>query len=285
MNNKNGHTMTTHVSNEKELAGASVVYKELSLDLIDDPAAPMRQDLSPANVEELILSIRQVGLIEPIVVKPVNGRYEVIAGHRRTFASRLAKLATVPCHIRSANDDETEMLKIHENLYRENISPAEEAKHFDYLVKKKQLTPTRISQLINKSLSYVTERMAILAYPQFLLDAMNNGEISFSVAKEFSKFDDEKQMLSAVYYAKRGGMTQEMARKWVTDYKRDKERPQIESQSSVNPETGTQVIEHLATCIFCNTQLKLYDAEVVYMHSECRMQAEAVHLPETTTQS
>lgn len=248
-------------------------YQVIALDLIDDPEAPMRSDLTPASVEDLVMSIKQVGIIEPIIVKPNKGRFEVIAGHRRTFAARIAKLVDVPCYIRNASADETEMLKIHENLYRADIKPADEAKHFEYLIKKRNMSPSQIAQLIGKSLSYVTDRIDILSYPPFLLEAMNNGEISFSVAREFIKFDDDKQMMQAVYFAKRGGMTQEMARKWVNDHKRAKETPQILAAPNAAGMPESAPVEHYTECIFCRAQLRLIEAQVVYMHRQCAQEA------------
>src|SRR3990167_7195426 len=164
-------------------APADIGFMLLSYDLIDDPEQPMRSEMTEASVEDLVMSIKQVGIIEPIVVKPVNGRYEVIAGHRRLFACRIAKIVEVPCYVRRANSEQTEMLKIHENLYRLDIRPGDEAKHFDVLVKKHHMTPEKIAQLISKSPNYVYDRLAILNYPDFLLEAMTKGEIAFGVAR------------------------------------------------------------------------------------------------------
>lgn len=251
------------------------VFKDISLDLIDDPANPMRTEMTPASVEELVLSIKQVGIIEPIVVKPVKRRYEVIAGHRRIYACRLAKLLIVPCYIKYANKEETEMLKIHENLYRADIKPADEALHFAHLIDKQGMTPTRIAQLISKSQSYVSDRLLILQYPEFLKEAMDNNEISFSVAREFARFTDLDQMKQAVYYAKRGGMTQGMARKWVQDHKRNSEAPEVWEGTEDRDDGETNVVEHSASCVYCREGLRLIDAEVVYMHTGCLKKANA----------
>lgn len=250
----------------------------LSLDLIDDPKAPMRSELTEASVAELAMSIKQVGLIEPIVVKPVNGRYEVIAGHRRTLACRIAKLPIVPCHIVVANDEQTEMLKIHENLYRTNIKPADEARHFDYLIKKQKLTPPKIAQLINKSPSYVADRLGILAYPDFLKAAMDKGHISFSVAKEFARFDDLQQMSQAVHYARTGGMTQEMARKWVADHKRSKEVAPVTPTVETSANGEYEEVSYTSKCIFCNLALNILQAQTVYIHDPCVIEANKIHI-------
>lgn len=253
----------------KEVKAPEMEFKEISVDLIDDPEKPLRTDLTPASVEDLVISIKQVGIIEPLVVKPVNGRYEVIAGHRRLLASKIAKLPIVPCYVRQANRDQTEMLKIHENLYRSEIKPADEAEHFNHLIQKQKMTPTQIAKLISKSESYVSDRLAILNYPDFLRESLDNGDINFSVAREFSRFDDIKQMRQAVYYSKRSGMTQEMARKWVKDYQSSKENPTVQSNEVVDGETGKVEIEHHASCVYCREPVRLLEAEVVYMHPKC----------------
>ncbi len=251
-------------------------FKAISLDLIDDPAAPMRNEISDASLEDLVLSIKQVGIIEPLVVKMVKGRYEVIAGHRRLLASKLARIGQVPCYVRKASLEQTEMLKIHENLYRAEISPAEESRHFSYLIDKQKMTPTQIANITGKSASYVSDRLAILEYPDFLKEAMDKKEITFSVAREFARFNDEKQMRTAVYYAKRGGMTQDMARRWVQDHKRSQENPGLQPVVTGFDANGAQEIEHLASCVKCGGSVRLIEAEVVYMHHECLKEAQMI---------
>lgn len=252
-----------------------IKYSVVSTDLIDDPERPMRTDITEASVEDLVLSIKQMGIIEPLVVKPVNGRFEVIAGHRRLFASKLAKLLEVPCFIREANKEQTEMLKIHENMYRAEIKPADEAKHFDYLIQKQHMTPPKIAQLISKSASYVTDRLAILDYPIPLKEAMDRGEITFAVAREFARFDDLPQLVQSIRYAKVSGMTSDMARKWVHDYKTAKDQPSVTSQTTINTETNQPEVESLSTCVYCRESVKLREAAVVYMHEKCLKEANA----------
>ena len=273
--------MIDEISPTEELPTA-IAFMPISLDLIDDPKLPMRKELTHASVEDLVMSIKQVGIIEPIVVKPVGGRYEVIAGHRRLFASRIAKLVEIPCYVRQANLEQTEMLKIHENLYREDILPAEEASHFAYLMERQKMSPVKIAQLISKSESYVADRLAILGYPDFLRDALDKKEINFSVAREFARFDDLKQMQSAVYYAKRGGMTSEMAKRWVADFKRSKEQPMVSEVKVFNEDTNQQEILHTAFCVYCKQGLNLIEAEVVYMHSACLKDVNSAETPVQT---
>ena len=266
---------TSSVPKEETGAPAQVKqdYQLLSIDLIDDPDQPMRTDLTPASCESLVLSIKQVGIIEPLIVKKVNKRYEVIAGHRRLYSAKLAKLVEVPCFVREATSEQTEMLKIHENLYREDVKPADEASHFEYLMNKHKMTPAKVANLINKSQTYVVDRLAILNYPPFLREALDASAISFSVAREFARFGDENQMRQAVYYAKRSGMTSDMARKWVKDWEYEQKHKHQINPTASDQREGVKPVEHSVECVYCKQPVKLIEASVVYMHPNCLIEA------------
>ena len=96
-------------------------HKTIVLDRIKDPAAPLRSDLSHEAVNDLVQSIKQVGIIEPLVVRKKGDDFEVIAGHRRLVAAGIAGLTEVPCIIVKASDEQAEVLKLHENLNRNDI--------------------------------------------------------------------------------------------------------------------------------------------------------------------
>ena len=263
----------TEIPQEEIAVPPEAQFQIISLDLIDDPERPMRTDLTPQSVEDLVMSIKQVGLIEPIVVKPRNGRYEVIAGHRRKFSCELAKIPEVPCYVMTANNEQTEMVKIHENLYRAEVKPSDEAEHYKYLIEKHKFTPIKVAQLIGRSPSYVSDRLAIFNYPPFLREAMDKKQISFSVARELARIDDIKTMNEYVFYAIRNGLTSDGAHKWAEDYFRSKENPDVTQQTSIDPNSNVEIVESFANCIYCQEALKLIDADVVYIHGKCHSEA------------
>ena len=249
-------------------------FKIIPLDLIDDPERPVRSDLSPESVEDLVLSIRQVGIIEPLVVKPRGERYEVIAGHRRLVAATIADLAQAPCYIVNADKTQTELLKIHENLYRANIRPSDEAEHFKYLIEKHKLSPVRIAKLISRSQNYVSERLMILNYPPELKHAMDSGQITYSVAREFNRMADLTKMKEYLHYAIRNGITPLLARQWVIDYNRASQQRPTEPVSDDRGVAPSEQIEHTSKCIYCQKPIKLSEANVVYIHDRCLQEAD-----------
>ena len=244
-------------------------FGTISLDLLDDPARPMRHDLSPESVEDLVISIRQVGIIEPLVVKPVGKRFEVIAGHRRLVASGIAGLAEVPCYIVNATNEQAEMLKIHENLYRADVRPTDEADHFKYLIQTHKLSPVRLAKLIGKSEGYVNDRLAIFNYPPELKHALDNEQIKFSVAREFARMEDVAKMREYLHYAIRSGISPGLARQWVLDWRRSITEPQIEEREVITEGGQIPVIEHFSKCVYCTEPIKLSEANVVYIHDKC----------------
>ena len=250
-------------------SGRKTGFEVISLDLIDDPVRPLRSDLSPESVAELVASIRQWGVIEPLVVRRKGERFEVIAGHRRLVSAGIADLAQVPCYIINVSDEEAEFVKIHENLYRQEISPSDQAEHFSYLIQRLKLTPAKIARLIQKSETFVSERLQILSYPPELKEAMDSGLIKFSVAREFYRIKEMDKLREYLGYAVRSGIVPSLARKWVDDYLRPLQvitpvegAVQNQGEEPVYPEQQT-------TCIYCTEALKLGDAAIVYMHPDC----------------
>ena len=219
------------------------------------------------------MSIKQVGLIEPIVVKEKGGRFEVIAGHRRKYSCELAHIPEVPCYVVPANNEQTEMLKIHENLYRAEVKPSDEAEHYKYLIEKHKFTPIKVAQLIGRSPSYVSDRLAIFNYPPFLREAMDKKQVSFSVARELARIDDLSVMNQYVFYAIRNGLTSDGAHKWVEDYYRSKNSPQVTQESTYDEEQQVEIVESIGQCVYCQNSVKLLEADVVYIHPACHQEA------------
>ena len=260
------------VSPATPLAQEDDGFKLISLDLIDDPATPMRSDLTTDSVTELVLSIKQVGIIEPLIVKAIGQRYEVIAGHRRLFASRICKLDQIPCIVKRLGQEETEVMKVHENLYREDISPLDEAKHIDYLIQHLKLSPAKVAQLIGKSPTYVSERLAIFNYPDELRQALASKKIVFSVAREFARHPDPEKIKQFVRYSVQNGATPNMARQWVQDDIRattQSSNPEASSSEDFPEDQNHQLAYH---CALCHDPIEVVNLTVAYMHDRCHQE-------------
>lgn len=141
--------------------------RSLPLALIDPNPTQARQSFDTAALDELAASITAHGVIEPVVVRPVGDRYQIVAGERRTRAARLAGLASIPAIIRDLTDEQAAYLTAVENLQREDLDIEDEARYLQYLF---DVTPAasyrKIGDLIGKSHVYVLRRLQLLDHPE-----------------------------------------------------------------------------------------------------------------------
>ena len=244
-------------------------FQVILIDKITDPELPLRQDLTPESVEELSKSIATMGLIEPLVVKKTGGIFEVIAGHRRLLASQLADLVEVPCYVLDVSEEKADMIKLHENLHRKDISPIEEGRYFRYLKEHYGWDPGQIAGMIHKSEAYVFARMAIDEYPDDILESLEAGQINIAVARELAQVDDDDQRGQYLDYAVRNGITSTVAEQWKQQYKAQKlANP---ARGTVTPELPITPPESVVTieCFLCGDQVPMREAKIVYTHAEC----------------
>lgn len=144
-----------------------------------------RRSFSEEDLAELAHSIREHGLVQPIVVRPapVPGRYEIIAGERRWRAAQRAGLADIPVIIREVNDRTALELAIIENVQRSDLNPVEEAMGYQQLIDDHNYTQADLGQVIGKSRSHVANTLRLLKLPQPIRDMLVDGHLSAGHAR------------------------------------------------------------------------------------------------------
>ena len=142
-------------------------------------------------LNELAESIKIHGVVEPIIVKKSIKGYELVAGERRTKASRIAGLETIPAVVKDFTDQEMMDIAILENIQREDLSPLELAEGFKKYIETTGLSQDEVAKKFGKSRSYITNALGLLNLPSPVKEKINNKEISASHARVLSKFDDE----------------------------------------------------------------------------------------------
>ncbi len=152
--------------------------KIVPLDRIDPNTQQSRQVFDAERLDELTESIRQVGVLEPILVRPVGARYQVVAGERRTRAARLAGLREIPAIIRELTDTEAATLTAIENLQREDLDLEDEARWFAYLQEVTGLSDRALAERLGKSRDYVNRRLRMLREAPDLFGRIRRGEVT-----------------------------------------------------------------------------------------------------------
>jgi ParB family chromosome partitioning protein len=162
-------------------AGASVLRVPLA-QIKPSPLQP-RKDFTPDALQELADSIREQGIVQPLIVRLVNGAYELIAGERRWRAAQLAGLTEAPIVERVATDREVLELALIENLQRENLNAIEEALGYSQLGDQFRLTQEDIAKKVGKSRASVANALRLLKLPAVVQSAVREGKLSVGHAK------------------------------------------------------------------------------------------------------
>ena len=168
-----------------------VVYLHLD-DIIPNRFQP-RQVFDEKALKELAVSIKEHGVIQPIIVRNIGNKYEIIAGERRYKASALAGLTTIPAIIRNLDDKESSKVALLENLQRKNLNPIEEAKTYQKILELDQMTQEELAKTMGKSQSAVANKLRLLSLTDEVQDALLKEEISERHARTLLSVTDKEE--------------------------------------------------------------------------------------------
>jgi ParB family chromosome partitioning protein len=164
--------------------------RNLSLGLINPPPIPIREAMNEEALAELAESMRTLGLLQPILVVPDGQRFEIEAGHRRYLAAQQLGWTTIQALVFDAGEIAREAVKLHENIFREDITAAEEAIFYAELLQKYNLDEDGLCRMVRQKPDYVADRLRLLRGDELVFDALRKRQIKFSVARELNKFAD-----------------------------------------------------------------------------------------------
>lgn len=238
--------------------------QEISIDLIDDPEFAMRTELDRNQLWELADNIKQNGLINPITVRPKNNRYEVVAGHRRLSACKIAGKIKINCVVRELTDDQVFEIMSAENLERADVDPVDEAIFLSKELLRTQKTPLELAKQIRRSLAYVESRLAIGEMPDYLQEYLKTGQIKIGVALNLAKIDDDNRRRVWVDMAVRDGVSVALSEYWLRTYEIQKLPG---GELSDTPPEDTLAGTPAVVMFECFVDKKKYDARLFKMVS------------------
>lgn len=168
---------------------------EVEIGLVDRNDEQPRKNFDEKALKELAQSIKQHGIIQPLIVKEDNGRYIIIAGERRFRAARMAGLKKVPVIVKDYSEQQVSEVSIIENLQREDLNPIESAKAIEQLIQKYSLTQEAVADRIGKSRSAVTNTLRLLTLPKEVIEYVEAGRLSAGHAKTLLALEDNKKII------------------------------------------------------------------------------------------
>ena len=171
-----------------------------------------RQHIRTEGLEQLSESIRTQGIVQPIVVRAVGDKYEIVAGERRWRAAQLAELTTIPAIIRDISDDTAMVMALIENIQREDLSPIEEAAALKRLTDNLQLTHLQVAEAVGKSRASITNTLRLLTLNNDVQLLLEQGQIEMGHARALLALKDEQQSFIAQKVATQGLSVRETER-------------------------------------------------------------------------
>jgi ParB family chromosome partitioning protein len=166
---------------------------QLKLEQIRPNPFQPREEFDIQGLEELTQSIREKGIIQPILVRRRGDYYELIAGERRFRAAQMLKLEEIPAIIKDVEDEDSLEISLIENIQRQDLNPIEEARAYKYLIDKFNLTQERVSEVLGKARVSVTNTLRLLNLPQEVQEEMRKGRISFAHGRALLEVTDANQ--------------------------------------------------------------------------------------------
>lgn len=237
------------IDNATKLEGSSAELIKLSE--IEPNRAQPRKAFEDEPLQQLADSIRENGLLQPLLVRPIpEGGYQIIAGERRWRACRMAGLNEVPVIIRDIDDAKTMELALIENLQRENLNPIEEALGYHDLMEKYSLTQEEVSRSVGKSRSAVANTLRLLALPAQVRDFVEKGKLSSGHARALLAIEDEAEQIALAKQAIDKGLT-------VRDLERAAQKPQKEKPRSLAPEDNYYRETQIAVKSYANLEIQI----------------------------
>lgn len=192
---------------------------EIKLEAIHDPNFQPRDKLEAAGIEALAASIEEIGLINPIVVRKLEDGYELIAGTRRCHAFMMLGKEFIPAKVIEQDSRESAMLQLSENFHRQDLNPIQNARMLKFMLDELKYSTAELAKFCGRTKEWISRQLGLLDMDEALIQAVEEGQLSASVAMELKTIPDEKLRLDYTNYAIAGGCTEKAARGWAAQAK------------------------------------------------------------------
>ncbi|MCD7863522.1 MAG: ParB/RepB/Spo0J family partition protein [Lachnospiraceae bacterium] len=179
----------------------------VKLSKVEPNRSQPRKNFDEAALEELADSIRQFGVITPIIVQDKKTHYEIVAGERRWRAARMAGLKEIPVIIREYTDAELAEIALIENIQREDLNPVEEALAYQRLIEEFHLKQEEVAQAVSKSRTAITNSLRLLKLPEEIQQMLAQDQLSMGHARALLAVEDTEKQLALAKKAAQNGMS------------------------------------------------------------------------------
>jgi ParB family chromosome partitioning protein len=245
---------------EKEILEKKIeVNKNISVDSIESNPFQPRTSFDEQSLEELTLSIKKLGIVQPLTVRETgDGRYQLIAGERRLRAARRAGLTHVPAFIRTADDQAMLELALVENIQREDLDAVEVAISFQRLIEECKLTQEELSERVGKQRSTVANYLRLLKLPAEIQLGIKNKQLMMGHARTLVNIEDPKKQINIYYKIIDGELSVRQAEELVRQLQSEKiKNPEKQERKQKLNQDFSRLSEHLGSIFVAKVNFRI----------------------------
>jgi ParB family chromosome partitioning protein len=251
----------TAVAPAHSIAGGPL---QIDIDLIDPSPYQPRTRFAESGLEELAQSIRASGIIQPLVVRKIGARYQLIAGERRWRASQRAQLLRVPVVVREVSDEQALELTLVENIQREDLNPIEQARAFERLMDEFHLTQDEVASRTGKDRATVANSVRLLSLEGPLLEWIEEGRITAGHGRALLAVEDRKLRSELAQKASRGKLTVRQLERMATRRSRVRvQLAQVEAQDPNRLAALEELQKHIGTRVSLHMPTKGHPGQLI----------------------
>jgi len=245
------------------------IFKRIRLDLIDRPKEIARLEIKQDELKELAKSISERGLMQPIEVTPRGDRYLIVFGDRRYLAHKMLMKKEIICRIEEIDDEQVVVDRAMENVQRVDLTPFEEGNIYAGLKEKAGMSLEEISNRVGKSPGTVQRRIDILRMPDSFQKALHEKTINVSVAEELWSCPDAVKREYFLELAVEHGITKDIAREWVQDFKKELRNPSTASEDGIPSPMEYEESPIFRACDLCRGPVEYKDLKEMRLCPQC----------------
>ena len=249
--------------------GKASAVRVVALALVDPSPNQVRFEYDQAGILELAESIRQVGLLHPLVVVERQGRYEVVAGNRRYQACKAAGLAEVPVNVVAGVTGDMVLLATTENVMRQDMNPVEEGVAFARWMEETVHGADALATRLGRDVSYVHKRLSLLQCDEETLGAVVRGSLTLHHALELKRVEDPSTRSYLLNTAVKNGASVAILRGWVDQYRREGSESAGPDLGRAGPRDGSPVPVPRMGCTFCGRSAEEVMLKAQFICLEC----------------
>jgi len=243
--------------------------KYINLSDLQLPEFEAHNLIDPDQFQEITYSIKEIGIIEPLIVRKIDKHHEIVAGCIRYRAAKLAGLKAVPCIILRLDDDQAEIMKLHENIKRVNLDHVDQGQTFFMMQKKFKMTEEDIAQSSGKSLGYISQHISLVSQYSELSSAVKEGSLSFSQARELFNVKDINTRKQLITHCQNDGATVRVLKSWIKEHN-DREAADPNNTHSVpTSEFKYEPVKDFRLCAACEKEVPLGHIRQVFYCPTC----------------